>query len=121
MTSQSSVPKKPLILAMLCGLCADASWAGLIHSAVPFSFFPLIALVLAGNQLLQYYRQYAIAGSAASCMVLSFFIGLFGHSALVKVQYPELGSNFFSLIMTLLLLAALSMKLSKSIAKDHPE
>ncbi|MGL4477418.1 MAG: DUF1422 family protein, partial [Aeromonas veronii] len=39
----------------------------------------------------------------------------------LKVQYPELGSNFFSLIMMLLLLAALSIKLGLSIGnKEKP-
>jgi len=54
-------------------------------------------------------------GNTPICTLLCFFIGAFGHSALLKVQYPELGSNFFSLIMMLLLLAALSIKLGLSI------
>ena len=73
--------------------------------------------MLAASQLYQHYRHEPMVGNTPSCILLCFFIGVFGHSALVKVQYPELGSNFFSLIAMLLLLAALSIKLGISLGK----
>ena len=60
-------------------------------------------------------------GITPSCILFCFFIGVFGHSALLKVQYPELGSNFFSLIAMLLLLAVLSIKLGISLGKKAKE
>ncbi|PJG59576.1 DUF1422 family protein [Aeromonas cavernicola] len=117
MSQSHHIPKKPLILALLTGICADASVALLSHSVVPFSFFPIIAFGLAAYQLLQYYRVHPMLGNTPICTLLGFLIGIFGHSSLLKVQYPELGSNFFALIMTLLLLAALSIKLGLSVDK----
>ncbi|AJQ52933.1 hypothetical protein BFW41_20475 [Aeromonas hydrophila] len=121
MHDQNPIPKKPLLLALLIGICGDASLTVLSESAVPFSFFPMIALVLAAYQLYQHYRHVSLEGNTPVCMLLCFFIGVFGHSALVKVQYPELGSNFFSLIMMLLLLAVLSIKLGISVGKKEKE
>jgi len=118
MSKQQVIPKKPLLLAMLVGICGDASLAVLTEAVVPFSLFPLMALWLSAYQLLQYYRQEPMVGNVPVCTLLSFLIGLFGHSALLKVQYPELGSNFFSLIMMLLLLALLSIKLGLTIGKQ---
>ncbi|EQB2599626.1 YijD family membrane protein [Aeromonas salmonicida] len=121
MHDQNLIPKKPLLLALLVGICGDASLSALTEPAVPFSFFPMIALVLAVYQLYQHYRHVSLEGNTPVCMLLCFFIGGFGHAALVKVQYPELGSNFFSLIMMLLLLAVLSIKLGISVGKKEKE
>lgn len=110
-----------LVLALLIGICGDAFLSALMESVVPFSFYPLIALLLAASQLYQHYRHEPMVGNTPSCILLCFFIGVFGHSALVKVQYPELGSNFFSLIAMLLLLAALSIKLGISLGKTQKE
>ena len=121
MHDQNLIPKKPLLLALRVGICGDASLSALPAPAVPFSFFPMIALVLAAYQLYQHYRHVSLEGNTPVCMLLCFFIGGFGHAALVKVQYPELGSNFFSLIMMLLLLAVLSIKLGISVGKKEKE
>lgn len=121
MHEPNAIPKKPLLLALLIGICGDAFLSVLTESAVPFSFFPLIALLLAAYQLYQHYRHEPMVGNTPVCMILSFFIGVFGHSALIKVQYPELGSNFFSLIAMLLLLAVLSIKLGISVGKKAKE
>ncbi|MGL4933386.1 MAG: YijD family membrane protein [Aeromonas sp.] len=119
MSESLIIPKKPLVLAMLIGICGDASLTQLTNSIVPFSFFPLIAFWLAAHQLFHYYRHHPMVGNTPLCTLLCFLIGSFGHSALLKVQFPELGSNFFSLIMMLLLLAALSIKLGLSIGKKE--
>lgn len=121
MHETNAIPKKPLLLALLVGICGDAFWSVLTKQAVPFSFFPLIALGLAVYQLHQLYRHEPMVGSTPTCVLLSFLIGVFGHSALLKVQYPELGSNFFSLIAMLLLMAVLSIKLGIRVGKTAKE
>ena len=40
-----------------------------------------------------------------------FFVGAFGHSAFVKAQHPDAGSNFFAIIVAMLLLAWVGKKL----------
>ncbi|MDU1143360.1 YijD family membrane protein [Aeromonas rivipollensis] len=121
MHESNAIPKMPLLLALLIGICGDAFLSVLTESVVPFSFFPLIALLLAVYQLYQHYRHEPIVGNTPSCILICFFIGVFGHTALLKVQYPELGSNFFSLIAMLLLLAVLSIKLGISLGKKVKE
>ena len=107
----NALSKKSLLLALLTGICGDATLSALFESVAPFSFFPLIALLLAAYQLYQHYQREPMEGNTPICLLISFFIGVFGHSALFKVQFPELGSNFFSVIAMLLLLAVLSIKL----------
>ena len=115
----NTIPKQPLLLALLVGICGDASLAVLVSDPVPFSFFPIIAFLLAAHQLYCCYVSEPMEGNTPVCVWLCFFIGGFGHAALQKVQYPELGSNFFSLIMMLLLLAALSIKLGIRVGKKE--
>ncbi|MBE4449422.1 DUF1422 family protein, partial [Vibrio parahaemolyticus] len=40
-----------------------------------------------------------------------FFVGAFGHSAFIKAQYPEAGSNFFAIMVSMILLAWIGKKL----------
>ncbi|MBU5856743.1 DUF1422 family protein, partial [Vibrio cholerae O1] len=40
-----------------------------------------------------------------------FFVGAFGHSAFIKAQYPQEGSNFFSIVIVLLLIFWIGRKL----------
>ena len=49
MHESNAIPKKPLLLALLIGICGDAFLSVLTESVVPFSFFPLIALLLAAT------------------------------------------------------------------------
>lgn len=115
----NTIPKQPLLLALLVGICGDASLSVLVSDPVPFSFFPIIAFLLAAHQLYRCYLNEPMEDNTPVCVLLCFLIGVFGHSALEKVQHPELGSNFFSLIMMLLLLAALSIKLGISVGKKE--
>ncbi|WP_031842787.1 DUF1422 family protein, partial [Vibrio parahaemolyticus] len=39
------------------------------------------------------------------------FVGAFGHSAFIKAQYPEAGSNFFAIMVSMILLAWIGKKL----------
>ncbi|KAL8188431.1 UNVERIFIED_CONTAM: hypothetical protein K2H54_000308 [Gekko kuhli] len=70
---------------------------------------------------LQHYRHVSLRATHPFACCSASSSAWFGHSALVKVQYPELGSNFFSLIMMLLLLAVLSIKLGISVGKKEKE
>lgn len=118
--SEHHLPAKvPLILALLIGVCGDATLSMLGSEVVPFSLYPVIALVLAARQLYHYYATVPMEGNLPLCTLLSFLIGIFGHTAWLRVVYPELGSNFFSLIVMLLLLAWLSIKLGIMAGRDQ--
>ncbi|MDV7106035.1 YijD family membrane protein [Vibrio sp. TH_r3] len=115
--SNESIPekndsaKKTLILAVIAGMCGNALLSPLTVNEISFSIFPLIALVLAVQMLYQDYLRHPIAEDLPLVGLACFFVGAFGHSAFVKAQYPDAGSNFFAIVVTLLLLLWVGKKL----------
>ena len=110
--------RKTLVLALVAGVCGDALLSWVTMSEVGFSIFPLIALVLAVQALYQEYLANPVSEDIPLLGLACFFVGAFGHSAFVKAQHPEAGSNFFAIIVAMLLLAWVGKKLgfmSKSV------
>ncbi|CAM2955894.1 YijD family membrane protein [Vibrio diazotrophicus] len=103
--------RKTLILALIAGMCGDSLLSWMTISEVSFSIFPVIALVLSVQALYQEYLRNPVAEDIPLVGLACFFVGAFGHSAFVKAQYPEAGSNFFSIIVALLLLLWVGKKL----------
>ena len=96
--------KKTLIMALIAGMCGDALLSWVTMSEVSFSIFPLIALVLSVQALYQEYLRNPVSEDIPLVGLACFFVGAFGHSAFVKAQYPDAGSNFFAIVVSLLLL-----------------
>ncbi|MDP2574848.1 hypothetical protein CW749_21815 [Vibrio sp. vnigr-6D03] len=103
--------KKTLLLALIAGMCGNALLSALTVSEVAFSVFPLIALVLAVQNLYQEYLRHPVSEEIPMVALACFFVGAFGYSAFLGAQHPESGSNFFSIIVTLLLLVWVGKKL----------
>ncbi|MCF7488728.1 MULTISPECIES: YijD family membrane protein [Vibrio] len=103
--------RKTLVLAVVAGVCGDALLSWVTMSEVGFSIFPLIALVLAVQALYQEYLTNPVSEDIPLVGLACFFVGAFGHSAFVKAQYPDAGSNFFAIIVAMLLLAWVGKKL----------
>lgn len=103
--------KKTLLLAAIVGMCSNALLSTLTITEVSFSIFPLITLVLAVQMLYQNYLRDPISEELPMVGLACFFVGAFGYSAFVKAQYPEAGSNFFAIVVTLLLLLWVGKKL----------
>ena len=103
--------RKTLVLAVVAGVCGDALLSWVTMSEVGFSIFPLIALVLAVQALYQEYLTNPVSEDIPLVGLACFFVGAFGHSAFVKAQYPDAGSNFFAIIIAMLLLAWVGKKL----------
>ncbi|MYM61465.1 YijD family membrane protein [Vibrio sp. OCN044] len=103
--------KKTLILALIAGMCGDALLSWVTMSEVSFSIFPLIALVLSAQALYQEYLRNPVSEDVPLVGLACFFVGAFGHSAFVKAQYPDAGSNFFAIVVSLLLLVWIGKKL----------
>jgi len=110
MNNQGS-ERKTLVLALIAGMCGDALLSWLTISEVSFSIFPVIALVLSVQALYQEYLRNPVAEDIPLVGLACFFVGAFGHSAFAKAQYPEAGSNFFSIIVVLLLMIWIGKKL----------
>lgn len=103
--------RKTLLLAVVAGMCGNALLSSVTLSEVSFSIFPLIALVLAVQMLYQNYLSNPVAEEIPMIGLACFFVGAFGHSAFVKAQFPEVGSNFFAIMVTMLLLAWVGKKM----------
>ncbi|KWU00040.1 YijD family membrane protein [Vibrio toranzoniae] len=103
--------RKTLVLAVVAGVCGDALLSWVTMSEVGFSIFPLIALVLTVQALYQEYLTNPVSEDIPLVGLACFFVGAFGHSAFVKAQYPDAGSNFFAIIVAMLLLAWVGKKL----------
>ncbi|MGR6860124.1 YijD family membrane protein [Aliivibrio salmonicida] len=103
--------RKTLALSVVTGLCLNAVWVGFTVTEVAFSIFPIIALVLAAQGLYQEYLRQPESEDTSLVAIACFFVGLFGHSAFVKAQYPEIGSNLFSIMVALGLLLWIGVKM----------
>jgi len=100
----SSQEKGTLLLALLAGLSINGTFAALFSSIVPFSLFPIISLVLTVYCLHQRYQNrtmpVGLPGLAAAC----FILGVLLYSAVVRAEYPEIGSNFLPSVLSVVLL-----------------
>ncbi|SLM65032.1 MULTISPECIES: YijD family membrane protein [Dickeya] len=111
MTEQRHSEKGTLVLALLAGLSANGSFIALFSSPVPFSIFPLIALVLSVYCLHQRYIHHAMLQGTPLLAAGCFLLGLLLYSAIVRAEYPQIGSNFVPSILCVALALWLVVKL----------
>ncbi|WP_087020487.1 DUF1422 family protein [Thaumasiovibrio subtropicus] len=107
---KASVKRSILLFAFIGGVAGNASVAALTNSLVPFSIFPLLTF---GFAMYSIYQTYVAAPYAEGTLTLStgtFLVGAFGYSAFLRALNPELGSNFFSLILMLGILFWIAIK-----------
>jgi len=100
-----------LVLALITGMCCDAILSWFTMSEISFSIFPVIALVLSVQSLYQEYLKRPVSEDFPLVGLASFFVGIFGHSAFIKAQYPDSGSNFFAIIIVLVLMLWIGKKM----------
>ncbi|AFJ48870.1 YijD family membrane protein [Shimwellia blattae] len=107
---QSIQERGTLLLALIAGLSINGSCAALFSSIVPFSVFPIIALVLAVYCLHQRYQNQTmpvgLPGLAAAC----FILGVLLYSAVVRAEYPAIGSNFLPSVLSVALVFWIGFK-----------
>ncbi|OBT12952.1 hypothetical protein A9264_15515 [Vibrio sp. UCD-FRSSP16_10] len=103
--------KKLLLLSLVCGMSISSFFSSLSIVGYSFSIFPLICLILAAQGMYQNYLNSPFDEDFPLLGIGSFLVGFFGHSAFIKAQYPDAGTNFFSIIFTLVLLALIGRKL----------
>ncbi|RPH31136.1 YijD family membrane protein [Buttiauxella warmboldiae] len=98
-------------LALIAGLAINGTVAALFSSVVPFSIFPIITLVLAVYCLHQRYQNrtmpVGLPGIAAAC----FILGVLLYSAVVRAEYPAIGSNFLPAVLSVALLFWIGAKI----------
>ncbi|WP_394213039.1 YijD family membrane protein [Enterovibrio calviensis] len=103
--------RKFLLLAVLAGLCGSATLATLFIDSVAFSIFPVIAFVLSVYCFYQQHVNQPLTEGTPLIAFACFLVGAFGYSAFVRMQIPELGGNFFSIIVTMLLVFWVAQKM----------
>ncbi|MGX9418647.1 YijD family membrane protein [Vibrio sp. RC27] len=103
--------RKNLLLAFVAGICGDQILSAMTMSEVTFSIFPWIALIVALEALYSNYIRRPMAEDFPMIGLACFFIGAFGHSAFLKMDYPHEGTNIFSIFITLALLVWVGKKI----------
>ena len=92
-----------LLLALIAGLSINGTFAALFSSIVPFSIFPILSLVLTVYCLHQRYQNRSmpvgLPGLAAAC----FILGVLVYSTVVRAEYPDIGSNFFPAVLSVIM------------------
>ena len=100
---QTGQDRGTLLLALIAGLSINGSFAALFSSVVPFSIFPIIALVLTVYCLHQRYQNrtmpLGLPGLAAAC----FILGVLLYSTVVRAEFPDIGSNFFPAVLSVIM------------------
>ncbi|AFI88337.1 YijD family membrane protein [Pectobacterium parmentieri] len=118
MTEKPHQEKGTLVLALIAGLSVNGAFAALFSSIVPFSIFPLIALVLSIYCLHQRYLHHSMPEGIPMLAAASFLLGLLIYSAIVRVEYPAIGSNFIPSILSVALVFWIGLRLRRRKATE---
>ena len=113
MTEYAFQEKGSLVLALVAGLSVNGTFATLFSALVPFSLFPLIALVLSVYCLHQRYMHLEMPQGMPLLAAACFLLGLLLYSTLVRVEYPQIGSNILPSILSVALVFWIGLKLRK--------
>lgn len=109
--SKSSISLKWLLYTFLIGLSLNVCISIFTISQVEFSIFPFFTLFFAVNHFYSFYIKEAENEMSIRPAWATFFIGIFSQAAYTGAVYPELGSNFISITITLILSIWLMYKL----------
>ncbi|OIV47019.1 YijD family membrane protein [Sodalis sp.] len=109
MTQNPLAEKGTLLLALIAGLSLNGSFTALFSAIVPFSLFPPIALAL--YCLHQRYQHHAMPPGYPLLVAANFLLGLLVYSAIVRAEYPAIGSNFVPSILAVVLVLWIGRRL----------
>ena len=108
---QSGQEKGTLLLALIAGLSINGTFTAVFSSLVPFSLFPIISLVLTIYCQHQRYQNrtmpVGLPGLSAAC----FILGVLLYSAVVRAEYPDMGSNFLPALLAVILVFWIGFRL----------
>ncbi|MFP1879842.1 YijD family membrane protein [Lonsdalea quercina] len=111
MAKLKNAEKGTLVLSMIAGLSVNGSFAALFSAIVPFSIFPLITLALSVYCLRQRHRRLDMSLGLPKLVAGCFLLGLLLYSAIIRAEYPQIGSNFLPSILCMALALWLVIKL----------
>lgn len=108
---QSSQDRGTLLLALCAGLSINGTFAALFSSIVPFSIFPIISLVLTVYCLQQRYQNRTMPVGLPSLAAGCFILGMLLYSTVVRAEYPDIGSNFFPAVLSVVLVLWIAFRM----------
>jgi len=111
--------KSTLLLALIAGLSINGTFEALFSSVVAFSVFPIIALVLSVYCLHLRYQKCEMPAGVPILAAASFMLGLLLYSALIRAQYPQLGSNFLPSVICVALVFWIGYRLKRLKLQDN--
>ncbi|MFT6925385.1 MAG: hypothetical protein ACJAZP_000965 [Psychromonas sp.] len=109
--NQPTISLKWLAYTYVVGLSLSACYSMLTKQAIPFSPFAFFTLFFSVNHFYGIYIKEADNEISIRPAWGTFFLGIFSYSAFLGTQYPEWGSNLFSVSLTLILAIWLIYKL----------
>ncbi|MCG6200078.1 DUF1422 family protein [Psychromonas antarctica] len=109
--SQHTISLKWIAYTFLIGLSANACFSILTIAAIPFSPFPFLTLFFAVNYFYSLYIKEAQNEVSIRPAWAALIIGGSSYAAFLGARHPELGSNFISVTLTLILTIWLMYKL----------
>ncbi len=120
MSKKNLGEKGTLLLALIAGLSINGAFAAIFSNIVPFSIFPIISLVLSVYCLHYHYQDRAMPRGFPSLAAASFLLGLLLYSAIIRAEYPAIGSNFVPALLAVVLVFWIGRKL-KVLQRDEHE
>jgi len=109
--SKHSISLKWIFYTFLIGLSLNACISAFTISQVTFSIFPFCTLFFTVNHFYGFYIREADNEVTVQPAWATFFLGIFSYSAFTGALYPELGSNFLSVTLVLILTIWVTYKL----------
>lgn len=107
----SAQEKSTLLLALVAGMSINGTCSAFFSSIVPFSVFPLISLVLAIWCLQQRYQHRTMPSGLPGLATACFVLGILVYSTVVRAEYPDIGSNFLPVVLSVILLFWIGYKI----------
>lgn len=101
--SKNLMSLKWLLYTFLIGLSLNACLSIFTLTQIEFSIFPFCTLFFAINHFYSLYITESNNEISIRPAWAAFFIGIFSYSAFIGALYPELGSNFISIMISLIL------------------
>lgn len=100
---QNRCEKGTLLLATIIGVALHGTYSTLFNPLVDLSVFPILSLLLAIYCLHQRYLHQAMTDGMPKLIFSFFLLGMFGYNAYMRTNNPDMGSNFFSSVVLVIL------------------
>ena len=103
MTEQHRRDKGTLLLAFYCRAFSTRYFSALLIPQSIFRFFRFWHCAFAVYCFHQRYLNQMLPEGMPKLVTGTFFLGLFSYNALMRAEYPEAGSNYFSAVFIVII------------------